>query len=96
MGGGGGPKVIIVSVRVLYAGFSGFRFRVFRFSGFQVFGSSGFSDGMGLKGFRTGQRQDKDRTETGQRQDRNKTETGQKQNRDRTVTGQKQDRDNKK
>ena len=40
-------KVIIVSVRVLYVGFSislvlVFRFRVFGFSGFRVFGFSGF------------------------------------------------------
>ena len=48
-------KVIIVSVRVLYVGFSislvlVFRFRVFGFSGFQVFRffrTLGFSDGTG-------------------------------------------------
>ena len=47
-------KVIIVSVRVLYVGFSislVFGFRGFGFSGFQVFGVSGFR-GFRFSGFR--------------------------------------------
>ena len=56
VGGGGGPKVIIVSVRVLYTGFSGFRFlgfQVFGFSGFQVFWFRFFGRDR-TQGFRTG------------------------------------------